>query len=466
MSRRRTMPTDRDPMRCGALTATRLFYLLLIAARSSLRCLAFSVPPPLWSARPSHPPSPSLSAVSPQEETATALALQSESRRDRVTRAVGHSAAAAAASSLQLLSGTAGTSGSPRLFLPPQAAAESQSRAPSLDGYKAFRLLQPQGDGESPSLRALDTSELESFIKAAAQPNSMVFLGEHHNRKEDHELQAQLVDLLAMEAKSKGLPFAVGFEQVETPFQKVLDQFGVGKLSLEGLEDKTEWKVRWQWPFELYTPIFDRLRGRRIPLLALNPSDADTETVMVRGFPGLSQAKLRELMPDSKGFAEQAKQPGFRQYTTEVILSSYGAHVQMGVLGDSPDPKNFFAARVLRDEAMAARGVEFVKSNPGGVVAMLMGGDHVKFRFGSSDRALRMGRDGFGLKDFQVTSVMLNPTSEDSVSSRRRQLRLSLTEESPFLPLADLLIFNSDKAPPGFSVSPPPVETPKVGASS
>jgi len=77
-----------------------------------------------------------------------------------------------------------------------------------------------------------------------------------------------------------------------------------------------------------------------------------------------------------------------------------------------------------------------------------------------------MGRDGFGLKDFQVTSVMLNPTSEDSVSSRRRQLRLSLTEESPFLPLADLLIFNSDKAPPGFSVSPPPVETPKVGASS
>lgn len=122
-------------------------------------------------------------------------------------------------------------------------------------------------------------------------------MGEHHNAAADHNLQVQLLRLIAKH-RSNG-PVAVGLEQVQVKFQPVLNDYTAGKISIGEMRAGVEWDIRWVWPFEVYQPVFETARELKMPLIALNVNSEDLALVEKGGLPGLPKDRLQVYIRDA-----------------------------------------------------------------------------------------------------------------------------------------------------------------------
>jgi uncharacterized iron-regulated protein len=130
----------------------------------------------------------------------------------------------------------------------------------------------------------------------ASSKGGAIWLGEHHNSKTDHVLQAKIVESLG--AHRPQLPLALGLEQVQIKFQPVLDDYIAGKISSSDLRRLVDWDKRWTWPFEIYEPIFQKAKDLQASLIALNVNSEDLELVERFGLPGLPPDRMREYIGD------------------------------------------------------------------------------------------------------------------------------------------------------------------------
>lgn len=96
-----------------------------------------------------------------------------------------------------------------------------------------------------------------------------VCIGESHSDPHHHWAQLQLLERLAI----KGSKFATGMEMFGRPFQAVIDEFVAGRLTEKGLLERTDWKKRWSFDWELYAPLVRLTVERGGQLLALNVSN-------------------------------------------------------------------------------------------------------------------------------------------------------------------------------------------------
>ena len=151
----------------------------------------------------------------------------------------------------------------------------------------------------SPTVKPLTAGAIVKQL--ASQQRRAVFLGEHHNSAADHLLQSAVIRELHRTRGS--LPMAVGLEAVQRRFQPALDSFVAGRIGEEELEDATEWRKRWFWPFAAYAPVFRACRELGIPLLALNVDSEDLSRVEVGGLPALPPETLRSYVTDPEGFS-------------------------------------------------------------------------------------------------------------------------------------------------------------------
>lgn len=290
--------------------------------------------------------------------------------------------------------------------------------------FKAYGVRADDSASLSPALdlvlpsQFLDTIAMigsdEAILKGGA-----VWLGEHHNAKTDHSLQAGFIR--SIYKCRQGLscpPMAVGLEQVQRQFQPVLDDFVAGRTSVAGLRESIQWDKRWVWSFEVYEDIFIAARDLKIPLIALNVDSEDLGPVEREGYPALTKERLRRYIKDPIGFADFSKPVSYRTYVDYVIKPSYDLHKDMGLLRNTITGqkleedmsfRNFFSGRILWDEAMASAAHEWTTSNPGGLIVGLIGADHVKFRDGVPGRYGRMAGD-----TRKNVSVLLNPTLIDT----------------------------------------------------
>lgn len=264
----------------------------------------------------------------------------------------------------------------------------------------------------------------QSAIQYVSSPNvRSLWLGEHHNSLRDHQLQISILQDLEAQwkasigASSRGL--VVGLEAVQQRFQPVLDDYIGGKIEEEELYTGTEWKTRWFWPFDRYLPVFQFCRERQIPLLALSCDSESLERCEIGGLSALSSEEKKQYLPDAKGFNAFTNTTAFREYIAYEIKKSYELHDDMGILGTTVTGKkletpmtfgNFFASRLLRDEAMATRAARWLRSHPNGRLVGLVGSDHVKFSCGVPSRTARLLQE----PQSSVKSIMLNPTPIDT----------------------------------------------------
>ncbi|CAM9967141.1 unnamed protein product, partial [Phaeothamnion confervicola] len=289
---------------------------------------------------------------------------------------------------------------------------------------------------------------------------NIVFLGEHRDSEKDRSLQVDILTRKQMLTRKKDL--AIGLEQVEQRFQPVLDAY-VARTVPDAAEAEaalcrdTEWDARWEWPFDGALPVLRLARQRGLPLLALGTDSEALFKVRREGLEGLTAEERNQYVVDFRGFIQFVKDPGFKLYAEKLIFPAYDQQLERtaaAAAGNAaggrapfrPSKQNFFAARILGDEAMASRAATYAADRPAGTLVILQGSDRVCYEFGSAARAERIARSFGGA--LAVQTVLLNPTAQESLSLTPA-LRLALAYGEDLYatrPLADYLWFS--ESPP------------------
>jgi uncharacterized iron-regulated protein len=219
----------------------------------------------------------------------------------------------------------------------------------------------------------------------------VIYLGETHNKPEDHAAQLQIIKDL----HERNPRIAIAMEMFQRPFQRYLDRYVANDLSEEKLRENTEYKDRWGYPWENYAPVLRFAKANRLPVIALNAPTEVVRKVARRGLNRLSRDEQRYIPP----LAEiQTDDPAYRQVIQEIYEQAHQGK------GNSGDFERFFQAQVVWDETMADGIARFVQANPDFQVIVLAGQGHIAYGYGIPSRVARR------LDNIVQRTILLNPS--------------------------------------------------------
>ena len=250
-----------------------------------------------------------------------------------------------------------------------------------------------------------------------------IYLGERHTLPRHHHMQAKILTDLAQ----KGLPLALGLEQMESAQQPHLDRYNRGEIDFAQLAEVTHWPQRWQ-NYEQYRPILEAARKWKAPVIALN-AKAETIRQVVRsgGIERLAPAVRKEL-PDKM----QVDDPPY--------VKSLSLQMMVHVAATPQSLRPMIEAQIARDEAMAQAIATFLASpqGRGRKVLVLCGAGHVAYGLGLPARVRRR------LPDRKDRVVLFSESEEVRLSPEEKaQARaIEITHEQLrelHQPLADYL---------------------------
>lgn len=234
----------------------------------------------------------------------------------------------------------------------------------------------PAGAGPeaAANTQVLDTKSLYGLERLIGQlaNKRVVFVGESHDRYEDH--LNQLAIIRGLQARNPNL--AIGMEFFQQPFQGVLDAYVAGEISEEELLARTQYFERWRFDYRLYQPILRFAREKGIPLVALNLPQEITKRVGEQGITGLSDEQ-RAQIPSDIDRGDQA----YRERVRAVF-----AHHPKASGGDF---ERFLEVQLLWDEGMAERAATYLRQNPGRRLVILAGSGHLEYGQGIPKRLKR-----------------------------------------------------------------------------
>ncbi len=119
-----------------------------------------------------------------------------------------------------------------------------------------------------PGTRVLDLgalSDMSDLLDRIAD-RRVVFVGESHDRYEDHLNQLAVIE--GLHARGKSL--AIGMEFFQQPYQAAIDAYVAGEIDEAEFLRRTEYFDRWRFDYRLYRPILRFAREHGIPVIALN----------------------------------------------------------------------------------------------------------------------------------------------------------------------------------------------------
>lgn len=225
-------------------------------------------------------------------------------------------------------------------------------------------------------LRTVREAKLSDIVEAA-KGCRFVYLGESHDNPGHHRFQAAVIEALA----ESGRDVIVGFEMFTRPVQDSLDPWTLGWWTREQFIERSDWKRQWGFPFELYEPIFDVVRRKRLPMVAMNVP-RDWVRAVGRGGPEALTPEQKSQVPELfLGNAEHKM----------VFEALMGGHPMTGAQG-----ANVYAAQVLWDEGMADTALKYLESHPTTsrtVFVVVAGVGHVMYGQGINYRIRR--RSGY-----------------------------------------------------------------------
>lgn len=204
----------------------------------------------------------------------------------------------------------------------------------------------------------------ESNVIQNVQPGSVLILGENHGIAGHRDQHLILLNLL----RDKGLKVSVGMEFINYPDQIFLDQYTGQELNDEQFLKLINWNG---FPFEFYKQqiLFPRvLDGEKT--LGLNVPRSVTSKIAKTGLESLTAAE-RNLLPVDF----QVGRDSYKARFANLI------HVPVGPVLD-----RYFTAQSAWDDTMAYQGVQFLNSNPGHVLVIIVGEFHAQFGGGLADR--------------------------------------------------------------------------------
>ena len=213
---------------------------------------------------------------------------------------------------------------------------------------------------------------LQELVKA-----KVVYLGETHNRSEDHKAQLEILQALHQQNPK----IAIAMEMFQRPVQNIIDQYLAGKITEAQLVEQSEYEKRWGFPWENYAPLLRFAKTNQLPVLALNTPTEVTRKVARSGLESLTTDEQQYIPPFSEIKTDNAD---YRKMAQAV----YQLHHHSGH-GNSTNFERFFTAQVLWDETMAEKIAQFLKANPDYQVVVLAGQTHIIYGYGIPSRVAR-----------------------------------------------------------------------------
>ncbi len=207
----------------------------------------------------------------------------------------------------------------------------------------------------------------------------VVLLGEQHDRASDHRWQVLVIAGLA--AQRPGL--SVGFEMFPRRFQRVLDDWGQGKLSETAFLQAVSWSEVWGFDPDLYLPIFHLCRDLGLPMIALN---VDRPIVSLVGRDGW------EALPPEERFWLTPARPASPDYRSYLYTITGGARPGRTTTGpDDPAFDRFVRAQQVWDRSFACAIADHLRAGVDGPIVALIGRGHLEYGYGTPDQLADLG---------------------------------------------------------------------------
>lgn len=184
-------------------------------------------------------------------------------------------------------------------------------------------------------------AESEVLDKLSASP--IVLMGEHHQNAFHHRWHVEWVDKLYR----KNAKIELAIEMLPVQAQPAIDQWLASEITDEQFVQRSGWNEYWSHDVNLYFPLLRYAKEKRIPIHAINVSDALFKAVSENGWNAIPEDKR-------EGMRNPAK-PN-RDYLVQLARSfrRHGAPTGSEV---SPEEgarfKRFIEVQLLWDRAMA-----------------------------------------------------------------------------------------------------------------
>jgi len=229
--------------------------------------------------------------------------------------------------------------------------------------------------------RAASAHEILSDIAR----RDVVLVGEQHDNLDHHRWQLQT--LAALHVMRPQL--VIGFEAFPRRVQPVLDDWVAGKLTALQFLERVEWRKVWNFPPELYLPLFEFARVNRIPMAALNVERELTSAIRDKGWDAVPDERREGLSRPA------APATPYEDYLFEVFRQHPAADKRPPVRGSAAF-QQFVQSQITWDRAMAeGLAARLGKDGARPLVVGIMGAGHVRYGYGVAHQ----------LRDLGVTNV-------------------------------------------------------------
>lgn len=249
-----------------------------------------------------------------------------------------------------------------------ETATGSGARLPHEHGARARRFDLPNRIVDGRSGDVLEPESVFGDLLGAR----VIYISEEHGNPHHHA--AQLAVIAGVYARDPSL--AIGMEMFKRPFQNVLDAYLAGEIDAPSLIERSEWKARWGYDFELYRPILEFARAHHIAVRALNAPDEITRAVAEGGIAALDETE-RGSLPDLDLEISEHR---------SMVRESFDRHNVHGLLSFD----HFYVAQVIWDETMAYEIAQALEGPAGPHRMIVLAGEqHVRKGLGIPVRAAR-----------------------------------------------------------------------------
>lgn len=196
---------------------------------------------------------------------------------------------------------------------------------------------------------------------------------------------------------------------------------------------------------ELYAPLLKYVQQQSLDLLALSPEYDDMKAARKDGLQSVDVSRRQLYVADPNGFIAQTKDPRYRLYTDRSLLKDFDS-----TSTGEEKATGYFAERILVHEAGATVLAKYAVQRPEAFVMMVAPIPDVRFLQGINGRIARIcaaiNPQQNKVTDNAVTTILLNPTAEETLS-QSRYLRLEIGTGPETLDyqtkIADYLWFSS-----------------------
>ena len=240
---------------------------------------------------------------------------------------------------------------SPLSAMTGSALGDIQTNAPAYCLYK------------SKSQKKITVKNLEKRISKS----DVVYVGESHDQIKDHMAQLKALEFLYL---ANGENVAVGFEMLNFTLQPILDDYAKGNISEEEFLKKANWEKEWGFDFNLYKPLFDFIREKKLKALALNLPKKIVGKIARVGLENLSPQE-RKLLPENIHIS-----------TDERYLDFLKASFEEGPMSGMFKWENYLASMSAWNEVMGSKMADFLNKNEKYSGLVIAGNGHIIYNAG------------------------------------------------------------------------------------